>query len=123
MVTAAGGPVSMASFDMARTFHRPDHLGRATGVVNMGGFVASLAAMWLIGFILDVVAPGGPETYTLDDFRIAMSVMFVFWFFGGVQVWRYRQKSKFFLEQRSPGSLDRLREGETLLPGISRDVE
>ena len=123
MVTAAGGPVSMASFDMARTFNRPAHLGRATGVVNMGGFVASLAAMWLIGFILDVVAPGGPETYTLDDFRIAMSVMFVFWFFGGVQVWRYRQKSKFFLEQRSPGSLDRLREGETLLPGISRDVE
>ena len=49
--------------------------------------------------------------------------MFVFWFFGGVQVWRYRQKSKFFLEQRSPGSLDRLRDGETLLPGISRDVE
>ena len=122
VVTAAGGPVSMVSFDMARTFHRPDHLGRATGVVNMGGFVASLAAMWLIGVVLDVVAPGGPSTYTLDDFRVAMSVMFFFWLFGAVQVWRYRQKSKVFLE-RVPGSIERLRGGETLLPGISRDLE
>lgn len=122
IVTAAGGPVSMVSFDMARTFHRPAHLGRATGVVNMGGFVASLGAMWLIGFVLDVVAPGGPSTYTLDHFRVAMSVMFFFWFFGAMQVWRYRQKSKVFLEG-VPGSLERLRGGETLLPGISRDID
>src|SRR5690606_375816 len=123
VVTASGGPVSMVSFDLARTFHHPQRLGRATGVVNMGGFIASLAAMWAIGFILDHVAPGGPTTYTLDHFRVAMSVMFVFWFFGGIQVWRYRQKSKHFLEQASPGSLDRLRHGETLLPGISREAD
>ena len=121
IVTAAGGPVSMVSFDMARTFHRPDRLGRATGVVNMGGFVASLAAMWLIGFVLDTVAPGGPSTYTLDHFRVAMSVMFFFWLFGALQVWRWRRKSKVYLEGVSPGSLDRLRHGETLLPGISLD--
>jgi MFS family permease len=121
IVTAAGGPVSMVSFDMARTFHRPDRLGRATGVVNMGGFVASLAAMWLIGFVLDIVAPGGPSTYTLDHFRVAMSVMFFFWLFGALQVWRWRRKSKVFLEGVSPGSLERLRHGETLLPGISLD--
>ncbi|MDO5504608.1 MAG: MFS transporter [Actinomycetia bacterium] len=123
VVTAAGGPVSMVSFDMARTFHRPDHLGRATGVVNMGGFVASLAAMWAIGFILDLRAPGGPGTYTLEDFRVAMSVMFVFWFFGAIQVWRYRQKSKHYLEELSPGSLERLRHGEALLPGVSRELD
>jgi MFS family permease len=123
VVTAAGGPVSMVSFDMARTFHRPDHLGRATGVVNMGGFVASLGAMWLIGVVLDLVAPGGPSTYTLDHFRAAMSVMFAFWVFGALQVWRWRQRSKTFLEGRRPGSLDRLRHGETLLPGISRDLD
>ena len=122
IVTAAGGPVSMVSFDMARTFHRPDHLGRATGVVNMGGFVASLGAMWLIGYVLDVVAPGGPSTYTLDHFRVAMSVMFFFWLFGGLQVWRWRQKSRTFLAG-VPGSLERLQGGETLLPGISRDLD
>ena len=68
------------------------------------------------------MAPGGPATYTLDHFRVAMSVMFVFWFFGGLQVWRYRRKSKVFLE-RVPGSIERLRGGETLLPGISRDID
>lgn len=119
IVTASGGPVSMVSFDLARTFHQPERLGRATGVVNMGGFIASLGSMWLIGFILDTVAPGGPATYTLDHFRIALSVMFPFWFFGGVQVWRYRQKSKAFIERVSPGGLERLRYGETLLPGMS----
>lgn len=123
VVTAAGGPVSMVSFDMARTFHRPDRLGRATGVVNMGGFIASLGAMFLIGVALDVVAPGGPETYTLEHFRVAMSVMFLFWFFGAIQVWRYRQKSKAFVERISPGGLDRLRGGETLLPGMSRETD
>jgi len=123
VVTAAGGPVSMVSFDLARTFHHPDRLGRATGVVNMGGFIASLGAMLLIGVVLDIVAPGGPTTYTLDDFRIAMSVMFFFWFFGAIQVWRYRQKSKAFVERVSPGGLDRLRGGETLLPGISRETD
>lgn len=123
VVTASGGPVSMVSFDLARTFHQPERLGRATGVVNMGGFVASLAAMWGIGFVLDLVAPGGPTTYTLDHFRVAMSVMFVFWFFGAVQVWRYRRKSQHYLEQASPGSLARLKHGETLLPGISREID
>src|SRR5690606_24869853 len=32
VVTASGGPVSMVSFDLARTFHHPQRLGRATGV-------------------------------------------------------------------------------------------
>ena len=48
-VTAVGGPGSMIAFDLARTFHRSDRLGRASGVVNMGGFVASLVTMALIG--------------------------------------------------------------------------
>lgn len=123
VATAAGGPVSMVSFDLARTFHHPDRLGRATGLVNMGGFVASLGAMFLIGVVLDHLAPEGPSTYTLDDFRIAMSVMFFFWLFGGIQVWRYRRKSRVFIEQVAPGSLDRLKHGEALLPGISKDLD
>ena len=76
-VTAVGGPGSMIAFDLARTFHRNDRLGRASGVVNMGGFIASLVTMALIGLVLDRLAPGGPDTYTLDDFRIAMSVQFL----------------------------------------------
>ena len=34
------------------------------GVVNVGGFVASLSAMALVGIVLDQVTPGGPTAYT-----------------------------------------------------------
>ena len=121
-VTAVGGPGSMIAFDLARSFHRSDRLGRASGVVNMGGFVASLVTMALIGLVLDRLAPGGPDTYTLDDFRIAMSVQFLLWGFGAWMIWRYRRRSLDRIAQ-SPGALDALRSGEALLPGISRDHE
>ncbi|HWS57631.1 MAG TPA: MFS transporter, partial [Actinotalea sp.] len=120
VVTALGGPGSMVGFDLARTFHPSSHLGRATGVVNIGGFTASLATIALIGIVLDQLAPGGPATYTREDFRSAMSVQFVFWGIGVVQLVRYRRKSLRHLEQVNPAALDALRSGETLLPGISR---
>ncbi|WP_240917602.1 nitrate/nitrite transporter [Phycicoccus sp. HDW14] len=62
VVTAVGGPGSMVGFDLARTFHHSSRLGRATGVVNVGGFTASLLAIALIGIVLDRLAPGGPRT-------------------------------------------------------------
>ncbi|MBT9255024.1 MFS transporter [Phycicoccus sp. MAQZ13P-2] len=123
VVTAFGGPGSMVGFDLARTFHPSSRLGRATGVVNIGGFTASLLAIALIGVVLDHLAPGGPEDYTLDDFRIAMSVQFLFWGLGAVQLVRYRRRSLRHIEEVNPVALDRLREGETLLPGISRDLD
>ena len=119
-MTAVGGPGSMIAFDLARSFHHSSRLGRASGVVNMGGFVASLVTMALIGFVLDRLAPGGPETYTLDDFRIAMSVQFLMWGFGAWMIWRYRQRSLARVAD-VPGAMDALRRGEALLPGISRD--
>lgn len=122
VVTAAGGPGSMVGFDLARTFHRSSHLGRATGVVNVGGFVASLLTMGLIGLMLDYRAPGGPSTYTLADFRVAMSVQFVFWALGAFQVWRYRRKGLAHIDAH-PGAMAALRRGETLLPGLSRDPD
>ena len=120
VVTAIGGPGSMVGFDLARTFHPAERLGRATGVINVGGFVASLLTMALIGIILDARAPGGPGDYTLEDFRWAMSVQFVFWLLGAAQLVRYRSKGLDFVDEH-PGALEALRDGETLLPGISRD--
>lgn len=119
-VTAIGGPGSMIAFDLARSFHRSERYGRASGVVNMGGFVASLLTMALIGFILDRLAPGGPDSYTLDDFRIAMSAQFLLWGFGAAMIWRYRQRTLRRVAD-VPGAMDALRGGSTLLPGISRD--
>jgi sugar phosphate permease len=123
VVTAVGGPGSMVGFDLARTFHPSDRLGRATGVVNIGGFTASLVTIALIGVVLDQLAPGGQQDYTLHDFRIAMSVQFVFWGIGIVQLVRYRRKSLRHLEEQHPEALEALRGGDTLLPGISRDLE
>ena len=113
----------MVGFDLARTFHPSDRLGRATGVVNIGGFTASLVTIALIGVVLDQLAPGGQQDYTLDDFRIAMSVQFVFWGIGIVQLVRYRRKSLRFVEEANPAALEALRGGDTLLPGISRDLD
>ena len=74
------GPGSMIGFDYARTFNPPNRLGTATGIVNVGGFVASLLTIMLVGIVLGVADHGG--AYTLHGFRIAMSVQFVVWAVG-----------------------------------------
>ena len=53
-----GGPGSMIGFEFARTFNPPNRLGTATGIVNVGGFVASLLTILLIGLILDARTGG-----------------------------------------------------------------
>ncbi|MEP7192644.1 MAG: MFS transporter [Actinomycetota bacterium] len=94
VVLAVGGPGSMVGFDLARTFNPPTRLGSASGIVNVGGFVASLSTVALIGLVLDQVAPGGPSTYTLNSFRVAMSVQYLVWVFGVVQIVRFRRKAR-----------------------------
>jgi len=94
VVLAVGGPGSMVGFDLARTFNPPTRLGSATGIVNVGGFVASLGTVALIGIVLDQVAPGGPSTYTVDSFRAAMSVQYLVWVIGLVQILRFRRKAR-----------------------------
>jgi MFS family permease len=102
VVLAVGGPGSMVGFDLARTFNPPTRLGSATGIVNVGGFVASLGTVALIGIILDKVAPGGPSTYTMDSFRVAMSVQYVVWVFGLVQILRFRRKARAAVRRDQP---------------------
>ena len=56
-----GGPGSMVGFDLARTFNPPTRIGSATGIVNVGGFLAALSTIALIGLVLDHVAPAAPR--------------------------------------------------------------
>lgn len=116
VVTAVGGPGSMVGFDLARTFNPPTRVGSATGIVNVGGFFASLSTVTLIGVILDVVAPGGPSTYTADSFRAAMSVQYVVWAIGVVQIVRYRRLVRRDLRENNPEVYAALRAGEAQLP-------
>jgi MFS family permease len=90
---ASGGPASMVGFDLARSFIPAEASGRANGLVNIGGFSASLMTMALIGLVLDAREPAGQSAYGLDDFRVAMSVQYVFWGIGAFQVVRYRRKA------------------------------
>ncbi|EWT03596.1 MFS transporter [Intrasporangium oryzae NRRL B-24470] len=94
VVIAIGGPGSMIGFDLARTFNPPTRLGSASGIVNTGGFMATLTAVALVGVVLDRVAPGGPSTWDVDAFRVAMTVQYPVWALGIAQVLRYRRKAR-----------------------------
>ncbi len=91
---ALGGPGSMIGFDFARTFNPPDRLGSATGIVNVGGFLASLLTILAIGVVLDASGAGGgvgrAATYDLGAFKLAWSVQYVVWAFGLVAIVRTR---------------------------------
>ena len=82
VVIAIGGPGSLIGFDFARTFNPARSLGSASGVVNVGGFLASFVMMLLIGVVLDVIdrsngGSGIPEQlYSSDSFEIAFLVQF-----------------------------------------------
>ena len=74
----------MVGFDLARSFTPAHAIGRANGLVNVGGFTASLLTMALIGIVLDLSNPGGMDSYTLGDFKLALAVQYLFWALGVV---------------------------------------
>ena len=92
LVLGTNGPGSMIGFDYARTENPVERSGSATGVVNVGGFVASLLTVLAIGFVLDVLTPGGAADYSLDAFRAAFAVQYVFWAIGLVGVITHRRQ-------------------------------
>jgi MFS family permease len=110
--TATGGPASMVGFALARTFIPVEASGRANGFVNVGGFSASLITMGMIGVLLDWHSSGGAASYDLADFRVAMSVQFVFWIFGAVMILRYRRKAIAHLHRIHPGVVESMKRGE-----------
>jgi len=93
---ALGGPGSMIAFDFARTFNPPNRLGTATGNVNVGGFVASLITMLLVGIVLDIRGADAAHGYRLDDFRIALSAQYVIWAIGvlGIVITRRKVRAR-----------------------------
>lgn len=82
VILGVGGPGSMIGFDYARTFNPMRSLGSANGIVNVGGFLATFAMMFLIGVLLDLqnavrMSQGLPEAlYAWDSFRLALTVQF-----------------------------------------------
>ncbi|MGA8210088.1 MAG: MFS transporter [Nocardioidaceae bacterium] len=102
VTTGLGGPGSMIGFDLARTFAPAARLGQASGIVNVGGFLASLLTIFGIGLVLDVVTPGASTDYSAGAYRWAMCVQYVFWIVGSIQVYRYRYRARVHLADTQP---------------------
>ncbi|MFG3496159.1 nitrate/nitrite transporter [Streptomyces sp. NPDC047928] len=84
VVLGACGPASMIGFDFARPANPPERQGTASGIVNMGGFTASMTTLLAIGVLLD--ATGG-------DYRIAFASVFALEALGVVQMLRLRGRT------------------------------
>jgi sugar phosphate permease len=89
IVISVGGPGSMVGFDFARTFNPSATLGTAQGMVNMGGFVASLLVMQTMGLLIG--AAGG---YSFESFRLAWTVQYVIWALAAVGILITRRKAR-----------------------------
>jgi MFS family permease len=85
VVLGACGPGSMIGFDFARPANPPERFGTASGIVNVGGFTASMITLFAVGVLLDA---------TGDDYRIAWSSVFVLQAIGTVQILRLRRSSE-----------------------------
>ncbi len=89
IVISVGGPGSMVGFDFARTFNPSATLGTAQGMVNMGGFLASLLVMQAMGLVIGAV--GG---YSFESFRLAWTVQYAIWALATVGILITRKKTR-----------------------------
>jgi sugar phosphate permease len=106
-VVGLGGPASMIGFDVGRTSNPSHRLASATGIINQGGFLATLFLVVAIGFVLDWRTPGGGTNYPASAFRWAMSVQYLLWAVGVVQIWRYRVRARALALREQVGVVDR----------------
>ncbi|EXU63367.1 MFS transporter [Streptomyces sp. PRh5] len=83
-VLGACGPASMIGFDFARPANPPERTGTASGIVNMGGFTASMTTLLAVGVLLDL---------TGENFRIAFASVFVLQALGVIQILRLRGRA------------------------------
>lgn len=89
VIISVGGPGSMIGFDYARTFNPSTALGTAQGMVNIGGFLASLLVIQAMGVILQRL--GG---YTFEAFRVAWLAQYPVWIVAIVGVLVTRGKAR-----------------------------
>ncbi|MEU9158784.1 MFS transporter [Streptomyces sp. NPDC048424] len=84
LVLGGCGPASMIGFDFARPANPPERQGTASGITNMGGFIASMTTLLTVGVLLDA---------TGDNYRIAFSTVFVLEALGVSQILRLRRRA------------------------------
>jgi hypothetical protein len=89
VVLSAGGPGSVIGFDIARTSNPSSNLGVAQGMVNMGGFLATLFVLAVMGAVM--TAMGG---FTPEAFRVAWLVQYPVWLVAVIGVLVMRRQAR-----------------------------
>ena len=84
LVLASNGPGSMVGFDFARTENPAARLGSASGIVNVGGFVASLTTILAVGVLLNLAGAGQATAAgsALGAYKLAFLVQYPVWAVG-----------------------------------------
>ena len=97
IVTMLGGPASMVAFAVARDYNSPRIIGTASGVVNVGGFLATAVASITFGQVLTML--GGTSAANL---RYALLVPVAVQTVGSVRVvvWARRLRAILASHQR-----------------------
>jgi sugar phosphate permease len=107
-----GGPASMIGFALARDYNPLARVGTATGVVNVGGFVATTIAALAVGVLLQW--DGG-------NFRLALLAIVVVLAFGSFRMavwWRRARAHLFAAEARGEDLPVRIRRRRWDVPEI-----
>jgi len=94
LVIGAGGPMSLVGMDFARSFAVEHKAGSAAGFVNMGGFIATIVSVLLVGVVLEVTSPHGASTYTVGEYRLAFAALAVPWAIGVTGVYLSRRDTR-----------------------------
>ncbi|GGZ95858.1 MFS transporter [Streptomyces subrutilus] len=105
LVLGSCGPASMIGFDFARPANPAERQGTASGITNMGGFLASMTTLLAVGVLLDA---------TGDNYRIAFSTVFFLEVLGLTQILRLRPRALARERER-----ERLREPHAASPAPS----
>jgi nitrate/nitrite transporter NarK len=97
VVMMIGAPASMVAFALARDYNSPRIIGTASGVVNVGGFVATAVVALAFGSVLTLLGTTSPQTL-----RWALLVPIAVQAFGTMRVlvWVRRLRATLVLRQR-----------------------
>ncbi|WP_424215495.1 MFS transporter [Streptomyces sp. BI20] len=81
VVLGTCGPASMIGFDFSRPANPAERQGTASGITNMGGFIATMTTLLSVGILLDA---------TGQNYRIAFATVFVVEAVGIASILRLR---------------------------------
>ena len=96
-VYASNGAGSMIGFDVARSANPPERLGTASGIVNVGAFLATGITLLATGFLVDRTGAGHAgvtATASLDGYKIAFCFPYVLMALGTVQILRLSRRAR-----------------------------